>query len=79
MVDLHRLLDRVGSRLSGIQGGIRILEDHLDVPAGRFPVVDRHVPEILSVIGDRSAGRLVELYKAAAQCGLSASGLTDDS
>ena len=78
MVDLHRFFNRVGSCFSRVQRGIRILKDHLDIPAGRLALVDRQVPEILSVVGDRSGGRLVELYKTAAKRGFAASGLTDD-
>ena len=78
MVNLHRFLNGVGSCFSRVQRGIRILKDHLDVPAGCLTLVDRQIPEILAIVGDRSGGWLVELYKTASKCGFAASGLTDD-
>ena len=78
VVDLHRFFNRVGSCFSRVQRGIRILKDHLDVPAGCLTLVDRQIPEILAIVGDRSGGWLVELYKTASKCGFAASGLTDD-
>ena len=64
---LERLADRVRDRPTGIEGGVRVLEDRLDPPAKLTPRPAAQVTDLLAVEPDLPAGRSREPEDAPGQ------------
>ena len=72
-VYVQGLCDKIRNGHSGVQGGIRVLEDH----GSPFPIVLQVLPglEGLSVKNDLTGGGLVQMQQRSAHGGLAAAGL----
>ena len=65
--------------LSRVQGGIGILEHHLQLGADGLQLRFPHMGQIPALIQDTSAGGLLQAHNLSAQGGLAAAGLTNQS
>ena len=78
LVDDHGLLHDLAAGLAGVQGGVGVLEDHLDLPPqGLALPAPRLEVERLPLEDQLPGGGGVQPHDAAAQGGLAAAGLTD--
>ena len=75
VMDIQRLADNIGHRHSCIQRGIRILKDHLHLFPIRHKFFRRELCNILAVIANGAARRLIKADQRSSGRGLSASRL----
>ena len=78
LVDLRPLHDDLMDGHPGIQGGIRILGDHLQLPVELAQVLLSHMGDIPAVVGDLSGGGNIIAHHAVSDGGLSGAGLPYD-
>ncbi len=78
VVDIERRTDDRADRLTRVQRGVRVLEDHLDVAADRLELARTGVGDIHTLEEDLTARRLVQPGDQPTGGGLAAAGLTDE-
>ena len=76
-VDRERVPDDRADPAARVQRTVRVLEDHLHVPAERAHPSTGQPADVLAVEGDRAGGDVVQPHDAAGQGGLAAAGLAD--
>src|SRR5690606_303521 len=76
-MDVDGFADDVAYGHPGVQGSIRILEDHLYLPPDRLHLLLVISRDVLAIKEDGSLGGLVELDDGAAGRGLAAAGFSD--
>ena len=77
LVDVQPLADDVGDGHAGVQGGVGVLEDHLDVLGELLALLALQVRHVLALKEDLAVRGLVQADDGAAERGLSAAGLAD--
>jgi hypothetical protein len=78
LVDGERLPDDLLDRLAGVQGRVRVLEDHLHLSAHRSELPVRELRDVLPLEADRAGRRVDEPKHQPRGRRLSAPGLADD-
>ena len=76
-MQLHALSDDILYRHTGIQGGVRVLEDHLHVRRELIMLFSGLLIDILAFKVDMACCRRIQLDNASAGCRFSAAGLSD--
>ncbi|EGJ74926.1 putative peptide ABC transporter ATP-binding protein [Streptomyces sp. Tu6071] len=77
-VDVVRLADDVADRHPGVERGVRVLEDHLDVAAHRLQGAAGELRDVLALVADRAARGLLQVDEHLGDGRLAAAGLADD-
>ena len=77
-MDLERLADDVADRHAGVERGVRVLEDDLDVAAQLAHRAALLGVDVDPVEGQLAGGRLLQPHQHPAQSRLAAAGLADD-
>ena len=78
VLDNHGLLDGGRGGEARVEGGVGVLEDHLDVLVDTLELGPVELGDVLVAVDDLARGGAVELDDAAAERGLSAARLADD-
>ena len=69
----------VSRSIDGVEGGVRILEDHLDLASQRPELPLGQLGDLLAAVADAPAGGGDQAHQRPAQGGLAAARLADDS
>jgi hypothetical protein len=78
LMNCQRGAHNLADGLSRVERGIRVLEDHLDVTANRLEVARRRLGDVVAVVEDLPARRLLQAGDQPTRCRLAGPGLSNE-